>query len=164
MFDIGATGQNNTPQCEYFSLLMMSRSGLEQSVVRTGLWPVSWAWSGQTDCFKRGREKNKHHFWWLRGGGGQLHMKPWTQKMDKTIAWSRRGDCMVCVCVCFQAYLITVKLRGKMRKWWCGTKKAWRGAGVRDKIALGESEQSSWRITESKFSWIRQLLWLKTSN
>ncbi|TKS69623.1 hypothetical protein D9C73_003689 [Collichthys lucidus] len=41
VFDIGATGQNNTPQCEYFSLLMMNRSGLEQSVVRTGLWPVS---------------------------------------------------------------------------------------------------------------------------
>lgn len=41
--DIGATGHNNTPQCEYFSLLMMNRSGLEQSVVRTGLWPESWA-------------------------------------------------------------------------------------------------------------------------
>lgn len=42
-FAIGASGQKTSLQCEYFSLLMMSRSGLEQSVVRTGLWPVSWA-------------------------------------------------------------------------------------------------------------------------
>lgn len=41
--DIGASVQNNSLQCEYFSLLMMNCSGLEQSVVRTGLWPVSWA-------------------------------------------------------------------------------------------------------------------------
>lgn len=40
MFDIGASGQNTSEQCEYFSLLMMNRSGLEQSVVRTGLLPV----------------------------------------------------------------------------------------------------------------------------
>lgn len=97
----------------------MNRSGLEQSVVRTGLWPVSWA----EEVGKREEKKNKNKesyifcccCWWLRSGGGRLHMRqPWTQKMDQTIAWKQaeRGNCMVC----FRAYLITVKLKWKKRE------------------------------------------------
>lgn len=45
-------------------------------------------------------------------------MKHWTPIMDKTIAWSWRGDCMVCFSGL--AYLITVKLGGneKMVMWY----------------------------------------------
>lgn len=71
--------------------------------------------------------------WWIRSGGGRLHMKqPWTQKMDKTIAWKQaeRGNCMVC----FRAYLITVKL-----KW----RKKWENGDV---VRRRREEEPEWRI------------------
>lgn len=123
LFDTGATGQNNALQCEYFSLLMMNRSGLEQSVVRTGLWARVLSWSGQPDCWREGEERTggrererRHHFWWLRGGGGRLHMKPWPQKMDKTIAWKLAGEGGTAWCVL--GLLDNTEVEGGRKKKW----------------------------------------------
>lgn len=92
-FDIGASGQETSLRCEYFSLLMMSRSGLEQSVVRTGLWPVSWAQVGQQTAKERKKASFSSFLLLLMapGWGRTTTHETLDAKMDKTIAWSWRG-------------------------------------------------------------------------
>lgn len=67
--------------------------------------PVSWAEVGNRIVEEKerrgqgGERERRHRFWWLRGGGGRLHMKPWPQKMDKTIAWKLAGEGGTAWCV-----------------------------------------------------------------
>lgn len=90
-------------------------------------WVVSErGWSSER------RGKGEDGFFWMttRWGRTTTH-ETLRGEMDKTIAWDWRRDCTAGLLG--PAWQITVKLKGEeMRKWWFGTKKAWRGALVKD--------------------------------
>lgn len=89
-----------------------------------------------TRLLKREREEKSIIFDGSGVGEDDYKWKLGHKKMDKTIAWSWGTAWCVCLCVSL-GLLDNSEVEGKMRKWWCGTKKARRGAGVRDKSSMG---------------------------
>lgn len=108
--DIGATDKRNIMLCEYFSLLMMNGSGLEQTVVRSGLWPMSWIEVGNQ--IVKGIEDSPWN--WMCLGGEDGISRSLGQKWIKPLLELARTE----------VYLKRVKLKNEqMMMWYEGQEK-----------------------------------------